>query len=98
MTLSSAKSLSVLCCKYSGKSFIYIRKRIGPRTVPWGTPDVTGALLILYLTCRPQVQLSGSGQLESQKSNHMHYRICRNISVYRVGVGGALYQRLLQNP
>ena len=23
----------------------YIRKRIGPRTVPWGTPDVTGALL-----------------------------------------------------
>ena len=95
MILSSAKSLRVLCCKYSGKSFIYIRKRIGPRTVPWGTPDVTGAK---YLTFRPQVQLSGYGQLESQKSNHMHYRICRNISVYRVGVGGALYQRLLQNP
>ena len=45
MILSSAKSLRVLCCKYSGKSFIYIRKIIGHRTVPWGTPDVTGALL-----------------------------------------------------
>ena len=25
--------------------YIYIRKRIDPRTVPWGTPDVSGALL-----------------------------------------------------
>ena len=40
MILSSAKNLSVLCCKYSGKSFIYyIRKIVGPRTVPWGTPS-----------------------------------------------------------
>ena len=43
--LGSTKGLRVLCCKYSGKSFIYIRKRVGPRTVPRGTPDVTGALL-----------------------------------------------------
>ena len=40
--LSSAKSLSLLCCKYSKKSFMYIRNKIGPRTVPWGTPEVTG--------------------------------------------------------
>ena len=78
MILSSAKSLRVLCCKYSGKSFIYIRKRIGPRTVPWGTPDV---IVDPYLTFRPQVQLYGSGQLESQTSNHMRYRICRNSYV-----------------
>ena len=26
----------------SGKSFMKIRKRIGPKTDPWGTPDKTG--------------------------------------------------------
>ena len=26
----------------SGKSFIKIRNRIGPKTDPWGTPDNTG--------------------------------------------------------
>ena len=36
MILSSAKSLRVLCCKYSGKSFIYTRKRIGPEQCPGG--------------------------------------------------------------
>ena len=39
--LSSANSLSLLYFSYSGKSFMKIRNRIGPRTVPWGTPDVT---------------------------------------------------------
>ena len=32
--------ISDLTC--SGKSLIYIKKRMGPRTEPWGTPDVTG--------------------------------------------------------
>jgi hypothetical protein len=38
------KSLSWLDFKYSGKSFIYTRKRTGSRTVPCGTPEVTGAI------------------------------------------------------
>jgi hypothetical protein len=44
MMLSSANSLSWLYFKYSGKSFIYTRKRTGPRTVHCGTPEVTGAI------------------------------------------------------
>ena len=26
---------------FSGRSFMYSRNKIGPRTEPWGTPDVT---------------------------------------------------------
>ena len=38
--VSSAKSLTLdLTC--SGRSFMYARKRIGPRTEPCGTPDET---------------------------------------------------------
>ena len=44
MMLSSANSPSWLDFKCSGKSFIYTRKRTGPRTVPCGTPEVTGAI------------------------------------------------------
>jgi hypothetical protein len=44
MMLSSANSLSWLDFIHSDKSFIYTRKRTGPRTVPWGTPEVTGTI------------------------------------------------------
>ena len=39
--VSSANSLT---CEviFSGRSFMYSRNKIGPRTEPWGTPDVTG--------------------------------------------------------
>ena len=38
--VSSAKSLTLdLTC--SGRSFMYARKRIGPRTEPCGTPEET---------------------------------------------------------
>ena len=38
--MSSAKSLTLgLTC--SGRSFMYARKRIGPRTEPCGTPEET---------------------------------------------------------
>ena len=36
---SSAKRLTVES-RRSGKSFIYIKYSSGPKTVPWGTPDV----------------------------------------------------------
>ena len=38
----SANSRTVLWVTPSGRSFIWIRKRIGHRTEPWGTPDKTG--------------------------------------------------------
>ena len=39
--VSSAKNLTLdLTC--SGRSFMYARKRIGPRTEPCGTPEETG--------------------------------------------------------
>ena len=38
---SSAKSLIVECWIQSGRSLTYTRKRSGPKTVPWGTPEVT---------------------------------------------------------
>ena len=44
MMLSLENSLSWLDFKYSGKSFIYTRKRTGSKTVPCGTPEVTGAI------------------------------------------------------
>ena len=39
--VSSANSLT---CEliFSGRSFMYNKNKIGPRTEPWGTPDVTG--------------------------------------------------------
>ena len=43
MAVSSAKSLTLdLTC--SGRSFIYAKKRMGPRTEPCRTPDETGIL------------------------------------------------------
>ena len=43
LAVSSAKSLTLdLTC--SGRSFIYARKRMGPRTEPCGTPDETWIL------------------------------------------------------
>ena len=40
--LSSAKSLALECWT-SGRLLIYVKKRGGPRTVPWGTPNRTAA-------------------------------------------------------
>ena len=39
---SSANSLIVECLMTSGRSFMYIENSMGPRTVPCGTPEVTG--------------------------------------------------------
>ena len=41
--MSSAKSLT-LDLTWSGRSFIYARKSMGPRTVPCGTPEDTAIL------------------------------------------------------
>ena len=45
MRLSSAKSLACVSGvrRASGRSFMNSKKRRGPRTVPWGTPEETGA-------------------------------------------------------
>ena len=37
------KSLALECLTILGRSLIYVNKRRGPRTVPWGTPDRTAA-------------------------------------------------------
>ena len=43
MAVSSAKRLTLdLTC--SGRSFIYTKERMGPRTEPCGTPNETGIL------------------------------------------------------
>ena len=39
---SSAKSNTLANDSAVGKSFIKIRKRTGPRMLPWGTPEITG--------------------------------------------------------
>ena len=39
---SSAKSLMVEFM-LSAMSLMYIKNNVGPRTVPWGTPEVTSA-------------------------------------------------------
>ena len=39
---SSAKRRIVLLLASSGRSLIYIKNSMGPRTVPWGTPERTG--------------------------------------------------------
>lgn len=42
----------MLDSRESGISFVYIRNKRGPRTVPWGTPDKTGERLEeRLLTC-----------------------------------------------
>ena len=49
--VSSAKrNILLLLCTTSGRSFIYSTNKMGPRTLPWGMPLVTGADLdILFL-------------------------------------------------
>ena len=51
MAVSSAKSVT-LDLTWSGRSFMYVRKSMGPRTEPCGTPEDTGILsdLILFKT------------------------------------------------
>ena len=44
--VSSAKSLT-LDQIFSGRSFMYAKKRIGPKTEPCGTPEETGIELEL---------------------------------------------------
>ena len=39
---SSAKRRIVLLLASSGRSLMYIKNSMGPRTVPWGTPERTG--------------------------------------------------------
>ncbi|KAH3869994.1 hypothetical protein DPMN_033172 [Dreissena polymorpha] len=46
--LSSANQ-RVVDASLSGMSSVYSRKRRGPRTGPWGTPDVTGQSMRCYL-------------------------------------------------
>ena len=46
MAVSSAKSLT-LDLTFSGRSFMYAKKRIVPRTEPCGTPEETGIELEL---------------------------------------------------
>ena len=41
MAVSSAKSLT-LDLTWSGRSFMYARNKMGPRTEPCGTPEETG--------------------------------------------------------
>ena len=45
LTVSSAKSRTLVLTE-SGRSFIYARKRHGPNTDPWGTPDKTGTVIV----------------------------------------------------
>src|SRR6056300_1027018 len=61
MTVSSAKSL-IDDFIASGRSFIKMRNNIGPKTVPWGTPDLTGDQLehvpLTTTRCRRSVKKS----------------------------------------
>ena len=45
MALSSAKSL-IFEVTFCSMSFIYIRNRRGPSTVPCGTPDATSCAIV----------------------------------------------------
>ena len=50
---SSANNLTVDWTQW-GRSLIYARNKRGPSTIPWGTPDVTGAGLDVFpsrVTC-----------------------------------------------
>ena len=57
--VASVKSL-VCDLKLSGNSLIRARNKIGPRTDPWGTPDVTGIVSVSH----PPVLLSVSDNLD----------------------------------
>ena len=41
---TAVSSTNSLNCEviFTGRTFMYSRNKIGPRTEPWGTPDVTG--------------------------------------------------------
>ena len=60
---SSANSLVQEECTTSGRSLMYERKRRGPRTVPWGTPDVTFAWVECIPSSRTSCVLSAKNDL-----------------------------------
>ena len=65
--VSSAKSLTMdLTC--SGRSFMYARKRIGPRTEPCGTPEETGFLSEL-------IPLITTACFRLSKKSLIHFRV-----------------------
>lgn len=49
MSESSGYNLSLLDTTVEGISSIKIKKRKGPRTLPWGTPEVTSLVLAFAL-------------------------------------------------
>ena len=67
MAVSSAKSLT-LDITFSGRSFMYAKKRIGPRTEPCRTPDETGIELEL-------VPLETNGCFLLSKKTFIHLRV-----------------------
>ena len=65
--VSSAKSLTLdLTC--SGRSFMYARKRIGPRTEPCGTPEETGIFSEL-------IPLITTACFRLSKKSLIHFRV-----------------------
>ena len=65
--VSSAKSLTLeLTC--SGRSFMYARKRVGPRSEPCGTPEETGIFSEL-------IQLITTACFRLSKKSLIHFRV-----------------------
>ena len=82
---SSANSHNVECFTTSGRSLIYDRKRMGPRTVPWETPELRGIKgNESHLTL-----LSESDDLSNQPTNDVHHP---TNSTYKIASCGGLYQ------
>ena len=82
--VSSAKSLTLnLTC--SGWSFMYVRKRIGPRVEPCGTPEETGVFSEL-------IPLITTACFRLSKKSFIHFRVflwCHNGKVLGVTLSKA---------
>ena len=67
-----------------------MRNKIGPNTVPWGTPDVTGTILEdIPFTTTVCVRLT-----ETPGSRVGCFLVCHNIEAYKEGDGVVPYQML----
>nr|XP_053626502.1 LOW QUALITY PROTEIN: uncharacterized protein LOC128684368 [Cherax quadricarinatus] len=78
--VSSANSVGLSNCEAFGRSFMYRRKRRGPRTLPCGTPTVIGCAeefapfaytyWLLLLRLRTPLRTSSSNSLLESDSSH----------------------------
>ena len=76
---------------FSGRSLMYNRKRSGPSTAPWGTPEVTGTSFENSPSNTTEFECD---LLEMAESSLVRFLLHQSKQVYKEVLDDLLYRRL----